>query len=133
MKKILFRLFVILWVAVLALLGLYYLLLSPRESSFDESENRALAAAPALSAETVFGGGLSESMENWLADHVPQRRTLIGFHQRLRDTLSFASYEDSLAVIGRVDDALAGELSDDEFNALAEQMLAPTPAPEVTL
>ena len=57
MKKFLFRAFVLLWVAVMVLLGLYYLLLSPRESSFDESENRALAAAPALTAETVFGGG----------------------------------------------------------------------------
>ena len=88
MKKFLFRAFALLWVAVMVLLGLYYLLLSPRESSFDESENRALAAAPALTAETVFGGGLSESTEDWMADHVPLRRTLIGFSQRLRDRLS---------------------------------------------
>lgn len=129
MKKILFRLFVILWVAVLALLGLYYLLLSPRESSFDESENRALAAAPALSAETVFGGGLSEGTENWMADHVPERRALIGFFQQLRDRLSLADYEDSLVAAARTDDALTGELGEDALDALAEQMLAATPAP----
>lgn len=129
MKKFLFRLFVIFWVAVMGLLGLYFLLLSPRESSFEESENRPLAAAPALDAETVFGGELSESMENWMADHVPQRRALISFHQRLRDTLSLASYEDSLAVIGNVEDKLSEGLNDDEIDALAEQMIASTPAP----
>ncbi len=56
MKRILFRVFTLLWVAGMALLGLYFLLLSPRESSYDENENRALAAAPPLTAETVFGG-----------------------------------------------------------------------------
>ena len=54
MKKFLFRAFALLWVAVMVLLGLYYLLLSPRESSFDESENRALAAAREMRGHGFF-------------------------------------------------------------------------------
>ena len=137
MKKILFRAFTLLWVAGMALLGLYFLLFSPRESSYDENENRALAAAHSLTAETVLGGELSRDAEDWMADHVPQRRALIVFSQRLRDTLSLASYEDSLAILTRTDDALSGQLDEESLDALADELLAqeppsPTPAPAPT-
>ena len=133
MKRILFRFFTVLWVAALAALGLYYLLLSPRESRFDEEENRALSAAPELSAETVLGGELSRSMEDWMADHVPQRRAVIRFSQRLRDTLSLANYTDSLEILSRTDDALAGELDEAALEELADALLdEAAPSPDLT-
>jgi hypothetical protein len=52
-------------------------LLAPQKS-FSETENRDLAAMPALSAKTVISGGFTEDLEKYLADHFPMRDMWVG-------------------------------------------------------
>lgn len=47
--------------------------LTPKDMTAAEEENRELAAMPALTRETVFSGSFSQDFENYLADNVGYR------------------------------------------------------------
>lgn len=57
------------------------ILFSPKKE-FSENENRYLAKFPALSAKTVLNGEYTESLNDWLADHFPQRDFFVGLKSR---------------------------------------------------
>lgn len=52
-------------------------LISPKKD-FSENENRYLTKLPPLSARTVFDGAYTEALNDWLADHFPQRDFFVG-------------------------------------------------------
>ena len=54
-----------------------FFLLSPKKN-FSENENRYLTKLPALSLETVLNGEYTDSLNDWLADHFPQRDFFVG-------------------------------------------------------
>lgn len=61
-------------------------LLSPKKD-FSENENRYLAKLPSFSARTVLSGEYTESLNDWLADHFPQRDFFVG----LKSSVEIAS------------------------------------------
>ena len=123
MKNALYRTFIYIWIGVMVFLGIYLYVFAEREASFEESENRTLAPLPDFSAESVFGGNWSQSMENWMSDHTPFRKETIGISRTIRQSLSFASAEDQLADMTRTDDALSDtEISEDELDRAARAL-----------
>lgn len=60
----------------LAAFCLMYLFLPKKTTS--EKEKRVLAAAPELSAQSLFDGSFEEDAETWFADHAPLRDELVG-------------------------------------------------------
>lgn len=53
------------------------LLFSPKKI-FSENENRYLTELPALSLKTILNGEYTDSLNDWLADHFPQRDFFVG-------------------------------------------------------
>ncbi|MDE6620193.1 MAG: hypothetical protein K2K74_06840 [Lachnospiraceae bacterium] len=56
-------------------------LISPKKE-FSENENRYLTKLPPLSAKAVFDGAYTDSINDWLADHFPQRDFFVGLKSR---------------------------------------------------
>jgi len=124
MKKLLFKTFIVLWVGIMVLLGIYLFFFAERTATVEESENRTLAPFPGISAESIFGGNWSQDMENWMSDHTPFRRTTIGISRSIRQFLSFASAEEQLADMTRTDDALSEDsVSEEELEKAARALL----------
>lgn len=135
-KKMIPRLFIRLWMALLALLGMYYLLFAPRDSEYSQAENRTLAAFPDMSPENIFSGKFGEEMENYLLDRFPGRNGVIYMTGRLENALSFASHDEYLLVAQGPEDLLdtgvTPEDLDDLLNDFTQETTAPT-IPEETL
>lgn len=53
------------------------LMISPKKD-FSENENRYLTKFPALSLKSVLSGEYAKSLNDWLADHFPQRDFFVG-------------------------------------------------------
>ncbi len=62
-----------------------FVLLPKRD--FSVLEKRTLAAAPKLTAQSLFSGAFSDRAETWAAEHLPGRDTLVG----LNALIEFAS------------------------------------------
>ncbi len=103
------RAYIALWLALLLVLGMYYLLLAPRTSVYSEEENRTLAAFPELTAESLFSGEFGRDMETYLLDHFPFRSAVISFVNRVQSALSFATYEEYLQIADGPEDPLDKE------------------------
>lgn len=54
-----------------------WLLVSPKKE-FSENENRYLAKFPSFSVKSLLGGEYTDSLNDWLADHFPQRDFFVG-------------------------------------------------------
>ncbi len=134
-KKLIPRLFIRLWMALLALLGIYYLLFAPRNSEYSQTENRTLAAFPDISLENIFSGKFGEEMESYLLDRFPGRNGVINVTGRLENALSFASHDEYLLVAQGPEDLLdtgvTPEDLDDLLNDFTQETTAPT-TPEET-
>ena len=123
MKKILFRLFIYLWVGVMVLIGIHLFFFAEKEATVEENENRTLAPFPGINTETIFGGSWSQDMENWMSDHTPFRNKTIEISRTIRQTLSLASVEEQLANMTRTDDALSEpDVSEEELIAAARAL-----------
>ena len=53
------------------------LLASPKKE-FSENENRYLAKFPSFSVRNLLDGTYTDSLNDWLADHFPQRDFFVG-------------------------------------------------------
>ncbi len=106
MKKNTKLLLCLVTVGLLALTGLYYILLAPREPAYDPGENRELAGAPQWSFRAFMDGSFSQDLEDWLLDRFFGRDASMDISMGIKDSLSIASYEDALAIMGREDDVL---------------------------
>ncbi len=141
-KKLIPRLFIRLWMALLALLGIYYLLFAPRNSEYSQAENRTLAAFPDISLENIFSGKFGEEMESYLLDRFPGRNEVINMTDRLENALSFASHDEYLLVAQGPEDLLdtgvTPEDLDDLLNDFTQETTTPTtpeetPPPQTTV
>ena len=84
--------FLVLWIGILAGTGLWYALEAPRTETYDETENRNLAALPEISLQTFWDGGLSDKLETWLLDRFFARSTAMETASSLKDLGSIATY-----------------------------------------
>ena len=113
MKKTVKIIFLTLWIGLLAGMGLWYTLEAPRTETYDETENRNLAALPEISLQTFWDGGLSDKLETWLLDRFFARGKAMETANGLKDMASIATYEDSLAILQGSKDGLSGDAPDD--------------------
>ncbi len=62
----------------IGILSLSVCLLASPKREFSENENRYLAKFPAFSVRTLLDGTYTDSLNDWLADHFPQRDFFVG-------------------------------------------------------
>lgn len=128
--------FLILWVGLMLGSGVWYLGFAERAESYDERENRNLAAAPEMSLSAFWQGGLSDALESWMLDRFWARGAALDAANGVKDTLSIATYEDSLAIMDTSKDELSSdELDQSEIEQMVQDMLSqptPEPSPEPT-
>ena len=132
-KKITPIFYITLWSVMLVLLGIYYVALAPRDSSFSDTENRTLAGFPEVSMESVFSGRFGEDIENYLLDHFPGRDSVIMAVNRMENAVSFASHDEYLLIAEDVEDPLdTDDYLDnlDDLLASLEQNQTPPTEPE---
>ena len=136
-KRILPRVYIALWLALLFILGGYYLLFAPRSSEYSPDENRTLAAFPELTAESLFSGKFGKDMETYLLDRFPLRNAVINFVNRFESNLSFATHEEYLQIAEGVDDPLDNDDYqndlDDLLANLGKPTVPPTTVPDVSV
>lgn len=60
-------------------------IISPKKD-FSENENRYLTKLPSLSAKAVISGEYTDSLNDWLADHFPQRDFFVGLKSSVEIT-----------------------------------------------
>lgn len=127
------KVYILLWVLLIALLGSYYLFLAPRESEYSPEENRTLAGFPAFTAENVFSGKFGQEMESWLLDRFPGRNLVISFVNKVQSSLSFATHEEYLQIADKPDDPLDNDDYQDDLDDLLGNLTAPpTTVPPTT-
>lgn len=97
-KKILPRVFTLLWVVMILSLGVYYLLFASRDSVYSPDENRTLAGFPEITADSLFSGQFGQDFETYLLDHFPNRNAVISATNQLQSKLSLASHEEYLLI-----------------------------------
>lgn len=136
-KRILPRVYIALWLALLFILGGYYLLFAPRSSEYSPVENRTLAAFPELTVESLFSGKFGKDMETYLLDRFPLRNAVINFVNRFESNLSFATHEEYLQIAEGVDDPLDNDDYqndlDDLLANLGKPTVPPTTVPDVSV
>ena len=109
-KELALKLILGLWMLCMLTAGIYIGFFADREQVFSQSENRMLAAFPEISAEGLADSSFMDSLERYFLDHFPGRDRTIAFTQTLRDGVSFADYEDYIAVMAVEDDPLTNQL-----------------------
>lgn len=122
LKNIYKAVFITLWVALLVLLGGYYLIFAPRTGSFSEAENRNLAGFPEVTVQSVFSGRFGEEFERYLLDQFPERNLMISTTNRIQSALSLASHDEYLQIAVDVDDPLDTEESLDNLDDLLAEL-----------
>lgn len=133
MGKRIKKVYILLWVLLIALLGSYYLFLAPRESEYSPEENRTLAGFPAFTAENVFSGKFGQEMESWLLDRFPGRNLVISFVNKVQSGLSFATHEEYLQIADKPDDPLDNDDYQDDLDDLLGNLTSPpTTVPPIT-
>jgi hypothetical protein len=131
MKKAVSYIFTFLWLALLSLLGIYYLFLAPREPAYSPAENRNLAGFPAVSAERVLTGQFGKDFETYLEDRFPGRDRVIAATNQLKSALSLATIDEYLLIAQSPEDALDSEVNEEAVDdLLAELEQRPTEPPE---
>lgn len=121
-KKILPKIYIALWMALLVALGVYYLGFAPREAAYSETENRMLNGFPEVSSENIFSGNFSGEFENYLLDHFPYRNAVTSAVKQMQNTLSFASYSEHLMAAEDVGDPLVDDLNQEDLDALLAEL-----------
>ena len=83
------------WVFLLAALGIFLLVCAPKEERISERENRTMAGAPKLTAETLVSGDFTQGVEDWLSDGFFARNKVVSFTETL---LAMTSFEETKEV-----------------------------------
>lgn len=108
-KRALPKVYIALWLVLLFSLGLYYILLAPRQSEYSPDENRTLAGFPEVSAQSVLSGEFGQQIETYLLDRFPGRSNVIHATSRLQSLVSLATHDEYLLIAEDVDDPLDNE------------------------
>lgn len=119
--------FISLWLVILLVLGAYYVFLSPRDSSYSEEENRALAGFPEFSFQSLFEGQFTQDFESWLLDHFPGRNAVISGTNWLQGAISMASHEEYLQIAEGPKDLLDAEQDEDSLDDLLSDLVSTEP------
>lgn len=130
-KKLLPKLYTVLWMGLLVALGVYFIGFAPREAAYSEAENRNLAGLPEISWENFFSGNFDDEIESYLLDHFPGRNTVISAVNRAESLLSFATHDEYLMIATDNDDPGTDDASQEDMEALLAELNAtePTVAP----
>ena len=114
--------FICIYLCLLTLLclGAAELLAPDKSERLSESENRMLAAFPALSAKSVADGSFMSGFENYLSDAFPFRDGAAAFTDAVMDLVSIP---DDGPATGEMEDALWDDLEEQEaaFQQLLEE------------
>ena len=129
MKRIIPKIFLTVWIALLILLGGYYLFFAPRGSEYSAEENRTLAGFPEVTWESVFSGKFGEEFEKYLLDHFPWRNAMITATNKIQSMLSFATHDEYLLIADGVDDPLVDDDFQDDLEDLLGELNKPTEPP----
>lgn len=113
---------------LLGVCGIYELVQPRRENEVDAFENRILTEKPYFTLAGYFDGSFAENFENYLLDHFPLRQGGITFAQSLRQTLSFASWEDNARIADATEDI---SMQNGEESELFEPAMLPSFAPTI--
>ena len=134
-KRILPKVYIVLWMLLLIALGTYFLFFAPRDSAYSETENRTLAGFPAVTAENIFTGKFGTEIESYLLDHFPGRNTVISATNTLQGALSLATHDEYLMIAEGVEDPLdSGDYQEDLDDLLAGlEQTTPTAQPDETV
>lgn len=98
--KILYKISAAVFAAVLVILG--FVSVVDKDKTVSESENRALAKRPKLTASSVFKGEFSVDFENYYSDNFPARDSFIKLNQPLNKFLTQFKFGDDGDVIVEV-------------------------------
>lgn len=128
-KRILPKVYVALWMALLLGLGIYYAGFAPREAEFTETENRTLAAFPEVTAESLFSGQFGQEIETYLLDRFPVRNQAIDAVNRFQSFVSLASHDEYLLIAENVEDPLVSGDYQAQLEALLAEMEQETVPP----
>jgi len=131
-KKLLPRIYMLFWIFLLLVIGIYYLLLAPRSSEYSPDENRTLAGFPAITAESLFSGTFGEEFETYLLDRFPIRNAAISAANRLQNAVSLASHEDYLQIADGPEDLLDKGDYEDDLESLLGGFTTPSTHPPST-
>ena len=133
MKSFFVKGFIALWLLTLSGLGIYYILFAPAESSYSEEENRTLAGFPEFTLSTLISGDFMEGIENYLLDRFPSRTNVIAATNKLKSTVSLASYEEYVLVADKPEDALDSDVYLENLDSLLagldQNIVTPSPTP----
>ena len=124
-KSSLMKILAAIWIVLFCGLFIYFAFFINPDVTFIENENRNTAEKPDFSVENILSGNVDEQTESFLSDRMMFRSSIISKYNAIKEKLSFASYEDSLAVMGRTDDPLSEEekeLSEEEKQQLLEEI-----------
>ena len=108
--KILYKISAAVFAAVLVILG--FVSVVDKDKTVSESENRALAKRPKLTASSVFKGEFSVDFENYYSDNFPARDSFIKLNQPLNKFLTqfkFGDDGDVIVEVNKSDGDFAGE------------------------
>ena len=112
MKQFADRAFLALLLAVLLAVPLGVALWSHKETTA-YYENRSLAEAPELTAESVWDGSFGTEAESWYSDHAPGRTTLLELDTWVQMKLMGRPVVNGIVTVG---DVLLPELEFDEYS-----------------
>lgn len=116
------KIYIVIWMTCLILLGVYYFAFAPKDSSYSEEENRNYAAFPMISAETLFSGEFGEELEAYLVDRFPIRNGIISKVNEVQSLISLATHEEYLLVAEDVVDPLDQENFEDNIDELLSEL-----------
>lgn len=103
-------------------MGIYYMALAPKDSSYSEEENRTYAGFPELTIESLLSGDFGENLEKYLMDRFPMRSEIIGGANAVQGFLSFATHEEYLLAADDVDDPLDSDDFEENIDDLLGDM-----------
>ena len=116
------KIYIVIWMTCLILLGVYYFAFAPKDSSYSEEENRNYAAFPMMSAETLLSGDFGEEMEAYLVDRFPIRNGIISKVNEVQSLISLATHEEYLLVAEDVVEPLDQENFEDNIDELLSEL-----------
>ena len=106
MKKILYIIFVSVWIGFLSLCAIFYISSPSKKDEFSKEENRILANFPEVSFDNIISGDFGNSIEAYFLDHFPKRNLIIDNTAKVKDFMSIATYDEYLAISPKVEDPL---------------------------
>lgn len=109
--------------------GSAFMLFFRSGGAVSETENRALAPLPQLSRSSVWSGAYFRQLENFAADHVAFRDTLVGISKIVLSWEGISGKDDALLILSQANNtAEPRQLKDHEPRPLEERHAEPPSA-----